>query len=178
MYSNCLIEALKAKIKDPKNTRIIYLSPKNNKGNWHFFWIKNDTVHHYSDPNARNDPGLFFKGIYKESSLEAFEATFLKVNMMHYAYSDTNKIVEYAKKLKLPSTTKEGYLAWSRYWPEEGLLDKPVENKICKKVMIADKAKNNIQIVDIKDFDSKNFEYCDWKYLSPYCQEWLLLGRQ
>lgn len=40
MYSNCLVEAIKAKIKDPKAVRIIYLPKKWNNGARHFMWIK------------------------------------------------------------------------------------------------------------------------------------------
>ena len=36
-YSNCFIEAVKAKLRDPKNNHIIYLTPEINRGLWHFF---------------------------------------------------------------------------------------------------------------------------------------------
>lgn len=46
MYSNCLFEALKAKIKDPKYVRIIRLPKEVNAGICHIMWIKGDTVFH------------------------------------------------------------------------------------------------------------------------------------
>ena len=45
MYSNCLIEAIKAKVRDPKAVRIIYLPKKWNNGVRHFMWVKNDKVY-------------------------------------------------------------------------------------------------------------------------------------
>ncbi len=50
MISNCLIEALKAKIKDPKNIQLDYVSPKINQGHLHFVWInkQDETMHHFT----------------------------------------------------------------------------------------------------------------------------------
>lgn len=48
MYSNCLIEAIRAKLKDPKNIQIISIDKRVSRGGRHFMWIdrKNQTVHH------------------------------------------------------------------------------------------------------------------------------------
>ena len=46
-YSNCLLEALKAWIKDPKNVKIIFLPKKWNSDRRHFLWIKDGKVYHY-----------------------------------------------------------------------------------------------------------------------------------
>lgn len=37
MYSNCLFEAIKAKIKDPKNVQIRLIPPSINNWNLHFY---------------------------------------------------------------------------------------------------------------------------------------------
>ena len=49
MYSNCLFEAIKAKIKDPKNVQIHLIPPSINNWNLHFYWINksNQTIYHY-----------------------------------------------------------------------------------------------------------------------------------
>ena len=44
MYSNCLFEAIKAKIKDPKNVHIHILSPKLNNGDFHIYWYDNTFI--------------------------------------------------------------------------------------------------------------------------------------
>ena len=75
-YSNCLVEALKAWIKDPKNVKIIYLPKKWNNGAKHFLWVKGGKVYHYEARN-QNNRKLFFRGVYKEQDLDAFEAFIL-----------------------------------------------------------------------------------------------------
>ena len=56
--------------------------------------------------------------------------------------------------------------------PEEGLIDFPEKNKICKYVLVSDEA-NQIRSVKIEDLKKK---YMDWKYLSPYDDCWKILG--
>lgn len=79
------------------------------------------------------------------------------------------------KKLGLPSIKKEGYLDWSRYWPEEGLTDFPEKNKICKYVLISAET-DQIRSVKIEDLKKEEIKYMDWKYLSPYDDCWKILG--
>lgn len=76
MYSNCLIEAIKAKIKDPKAVHIIYLPKKWNDGALHFMWVKDNKVYHYTHEESEKG-GLLFKGIVKEQDFETFEAFIL-----------------------------------------------------------------------------------------------------
>ena len=49
MYSNCLIEALKAKLKDPKNVQI-FLAPKLITKKTHFMWTDGKTYCHSYNP--------------------------------------------------------------------------------------------------------------------------------
>ena len=53
MYSNCLIEAIKAKIKDPKNVHIFLLPKHYGGGATHFMWYntKNGKYYHSADTN-------------------------------------------------------------------------------------------------------------------------------
>lgn len=173
MISNCLIEAIKAKIKDPKNTRIIYLYPKINTGFWHFLWVKDGKVRHFEDLKGMEGRGLLFKGEYKEQDFESFEAFVLRRRLKIYTFK-VDRIEKLARKCRFPSVNKEGFLKWSRYWPSEELYDKPVENKISNLVMIKTKKSRDIKVIKVKDFDKKGYDYCDWKYVSPYCQEWML----
>lgn len=171
-YSNCLIEAIKAKIKNPKNTRIICLYPKINMGHWHFLWVNDGKVRHFED-KCSEGCAFIFNGSYKEQDLESFEAFVLRKRLKAYARKP-EMVVKYAKKCGFPSVNQEGFLKWSRYWPSEELYDKPVENKISNLVMIKTKKSRDIKVIKVKDFDKKGYDYCDWKYVSPYCQEWML----
>ena len=172
MISNCLIEAIKAKIKDPKNTHIIFLTPKINCGDWHFLWIKGNNVFHFEDKKP-DEKKFIFKGEYKEQDLETFEAFVLRKRLKCYAFN-VDKIEKLARRCRLPSVNKEGFVRWSRYWPSEELYDRPVENKISNLVMIKTKKSRDIKVIKVTDFDKKGYDFCDWKYVSPYCQEWML----
>ena len=168
-YSNCLIEALKAWIKDPKNVKIVYLPRKWNHGGCHFLWIKNDKIYHYENPNE-NIGRLFFKGVYKEQDLETFEAFIL--HRLGYKPGIDKKIV--AKKLHLPSLNKEGFLNWTCYYPADNILYFPEKNKICKYVFIHDQ--NGIRTELIENLNKDDFEFLQWKYLSPYDDMWNILN--
>lgn len=90
MYSNCLFEALKAKIKNPKNVHIDYIPPKFNHGFFHFFWKEGDYVYHYTE-NTRK-PRILFNGVFRKSQLNVWESCIVKNLMRH------NCSVEYIKK--------------------------------------------------------------------------------
>ena len=168
MKSNCLFEAIKAKLKNPKEVRIICLPKKWNDNVLHFMWIKNNSVFHYENLNEKFQ--LFFNGKIKEQPLDTFEAFFLK------RLADKNmNVLEAAKKYNLPSLTIPGYLNWTTYCPDFDENNLPEENKICKKVMICEN--NQIHISDIKDVVLNNKGCIQWKYVSPYCQEYYLLER-
>lgn len=133
-------------------------------------WVKGDKVYHYTHEESEKG-GLFFKGIVKEQDFETFEA--FTLHKLSYNWDVDKKAV--GKKLGLPSIKKEGYLDWSRYWPEEGLTDFPEKNKICKYVLLSAET-DQIRSVKIEDLKKEEIKYMDWKYLSPYDDCWKILG--
>ncbi|MBR1639374.1 MAG: hypothetical protein IJ688_08315 [Treponema sp.] len=165
MKSNCLFEAIKAKIKDPKNTRIIYIPKKINDGFHHFLWIKNNTVYHYED--FKNDKSIFFEGVIKTQSLESFEAMILRKKLSRYS-PDEKKA--FAKKMKFKSINEIGFNNWEIYCPEFDLNNAPKSTPIAKLVMV--NTDLTINIIKIEEFDKNTSKICSWKYLSPYCDEW------
>lgn len=132
--------------------------------------VKGDKVYHYTHEESEKG-GLLFKGIVKEQDFETFEAFIL--HKLSYNWDVDKKAV--GKKLGLPSIKKEGYLDWSRYWPEEGLTDFPEKNKICKYVLLSAET-DQIRSVKIEDLKKEEIKYMDWKYLSPYDDCWKILG--
>lgn len=79
MYSNCLFEAIKAKIKDPKNVQIIYLPSRLNvyKG-CHFMWTdkssEEDVLFEFIYPADNKKHNRFlFKGNIVKTSRERFQ---------------------------------------------------------------------------------------------------------
>lgn len=170
MVSNCLIEAIKAKIKDPKNVQIICLKKEWNHGDLHFYWICKGEVYHY-EALSRNAPFLF-KGTLKHLSLESFEAFILR--SLARTKPNLDKTIV-AKKLNFPSLNQPGMLKWETYCPEFELFKVPKKTKLAKLLMVKS-SNEEIKIMKVEDFKKEDYEYADWKYISPYCQEFRLFG--
>lgn len=68
-YSNCLIEALKAKIKNPSKVSITYV-PKSEKGSCHFMWTDGEHDYDFSvERPIKWYEALLFKGEIKQRAL-------------------------------------------------------------------------------------------------------------
>ena len=98
-YSNCLIEAIIAKIKSPKNVKIIYLPKKLNKTSStipHFFWenIKDGKIFHYINPNGSKQ--FMYKGEIKNISKKAFDR-FVYKRILEKTQKDRNKLTDVYK---------------------------------------------------------------------------------
>lgn len=163
MYSNCLIEALKAKIKDPKNVHIIYLPKKWNMGINHYMWVKDGMVYHYTHDKVNTKQQYLFKGYVKKQSMEAFEAFILRQNRFCFEKDR----IKFAKKLRFPSINKPGYLEWERYLPGDGMNNFPEKNRICKYVYVTD-SNTIMKVVEIESLKKEDIKDMDWKYFSPY----------
>lgn len=78
MYSNCLIEAVKAKLKDPKNT-YIFKTPKEINEILHFMWKKGDFYYHAPIVGKIHWYNrLFHKTVVKKCSKESFDALIVR----------------------------------------------------------------------------------------------------
>ena len=173
MRSNCLFEAVKAKLKDWKNVHILYLPPRWNGGHLHFFWLEGDTVYHFThETDDESKQSYFFKGFVKKIKLTTFEASIL--HKMIFPYKKDN--IKLAKKLHLPSVDEPGYLNWELYEADyEDSKNFPKKNKICKRVLISDGV--NIFTKEIEDLKESDYKTLKWKYLSPYDNCWKTLSR-
>ena len=78
-YSNCLIEAIKAKIKDPKHVKLLFIPKKYNEHNsisFHCFWMKDDIVYDFRAEsfNKKHLWQLFlFKGHIRANEKKYYE---------------------------------------------------------------------------------------------------------
>lgn len=73
MFSNCLFEALKAKIKDPKNVKIHkikYLEPTSVCP--HFWWEKGDKAYNFVSRKPRRLQVIMFAGDIAEAPLSTY----------------------------------------------------------------------------------------------------------
>ena len=80
-YSNCLIEALKAKIRHPFKVKITFI-PKSEKGSCHFMW---------SDGEADYDFGV-------ERNIKWYEAWWFKGEIRKYSLGFNKKYKEQMRK--------------------------------------------------------------------------------
>lgn len=105
MRSNCLIEAIKAKIKAPKDVKIDYIPSNLNNGRLHFTWInyKEEKAYHYQAPDERNFLSRpLFNGKLKVMELRVYEGFIL-----HKLYKNgfsVDKAYRYIKKHQLRIT--------------------------------------------------------------------------
>lgn len=115
--SNCLIEALKAKIKDPRNVRIGYLAPSINHGELHFWWIKDSegkAYHFRSDKDEKFH--FFFLGSICRNDLVFFQDFVIK--RCFYSKKSVKATLKYCRKAGLIVTEKaieDGFYQRSNY---------------------------------------------------------------
>ena len=102
MFSNCLIESIKAKIKN-KDVKIFLLPSDINNGFHHFFWSDNENIYHFTSKNIHKCQ-LFFNGEIKTYNKRAFEG--LVLTKMFKANYSIKKAVKTALKLGLSTNTK------------------------------------------------------------------------
>lgn len=99
MYSNCLIEAIRAKLKDPKNIHIHLYPPSLNRYCLHFYWIDEmeNKVCEYcvSDPKPFDRFKILFKSEVKRRSRALFERrTYEKMKSKGWPLSKQIKIAK------------------------------------------------------------------------------------
>lgn len=99
MYSNCLFEAIKAKIKDPKNVHIHLIPPTLNNFRMHFYWIdlKENRFFHYCAKEGHCRLEILFNGTLREKPTILFEELLYK--KMKEAKWSESKQIKTAKKL-------------------------------------------------------------------------------
>lgn len=132
MYSNCLIEAIKAKIRNPSSVKIHIISPKLNNGLFHMYWIENGKVFHYSDP--KNNGNLLstllhplFNGIIKNPDTEIF-ANMLVRKMCKAGYT-LERIKKVFSKLHIDYDEEAAFEKEKRNIKIVGNLDIPIRKK-------------------------------------------------
>lgn len=183
MRSNCLFEAIKAKIKDPKNVSIIVIPGILNCRRPHFMWFdkKDNKVHHFTSVGKSNH--IYFNGIYKTLSFEAFESW-----IIYHSYAKKSGL-KIMKKLGLRIVNIPGAIKYTGYCTSLedetiyiGELPSLDDAEYLKKVL-----RHNIQVKVIKN--SKL--YCMsiqqalkfkidtdimWRYITPFDPDYNLIN--
>ena len=99
MKSNCLFEAIKAKLRNP-SVEIHLYPPEINNHKFHFYWIDGDRFYHFIKDNEKSF--FLFEGKVKEYSEKLFYS-----HIGHKMYvNGLNRKAAYkmAKKYRLPFT--------------------------------------------------------------------------
>ena len=115
--SNCLIEAIKAKLEDPQNVRIGYISPFINHGAFHFWWIKESEgkgYHFRSDKDEKNF--IFFLGTTCRNDLVFFQD--FVIRRCFYRGKSIKATQKYCRKAGLNvsiRTIEDGFYKKSNY---------------------------------------------------------------
>lgn len=100
MKSNCLLEAVKAKLKDWDNVEIRLYPPRINCNHFHFYWIKGDNFYHFVKKDMKS---LFlFEGNVKEYNSKLFYSSL--GHKMYMAGLNRKECLKLAKKYHLPFT--------------------------------------------------------------------------
>ena len=90
-YSNCLIEALKAKIRNPQIKIKVYPLCLNNN-HLHFYWVDKDTVYHFTCKNKFHR--VLFKGELKKYDVKLFNGSLLYKMYQNISLEDAYKVVD------------------------------------------------------------------------------------
>lgn len=101
--SNCLLEAIKAKIKDPKRISIHMIPLKLNYNRLHFYWTDSENFYHYISSNPRNV--LWFEGVYKVYDSELFNK--IMICRMEQLNWNAEQKTKAAKRLGMQNCTFE-----------------------------------------------------------------------
>ena len=172
MYSNCLFEAIKAKIKDPKNVMIIKL-PKiaTNRGHWG--WTDGEYFYHSYNTNRKWYNKWWHPSKTKKVEFAVFESFILK----YLRYQNIKTKRKIIKNLHLRSNefvSNKWTLVWvderEKFLPKKEIVDylkkiqkgsvyfKVIENKIPKIVSYE-------ELLQIKGFFK-------WKIVSAFDEDW------
>lgn len=156
MYSNCLFEAIKAKLKDPKNVKIhkvpAFLNPNFKTPFPHFYWTKGDKAFEFNTVKPRSLQVFIFKGKIQE-----------------YTISEMNENLKRCWGIAAHKLCKKYGDIFEEYKMHDMFLDseKPVLEKYKPEWVIISFLKNNNEIctrlISINDFD-KYENVLSWRY--------------
>lgn len=176
MKSNCLLEAVKAKIKNPKDVKIIALPGKIFGAHLHIMWINGEKVLHAFDLNFNPETSklidrIWYTPSFKTNSVESFEAYVL--DCLKRKSKETK--IKYSKKFGLKAYEISGVLDWATYFvdedPEIANVPKKEDYEYLSRVF---KGKILIKMIEDKQIKTVTFEEllnnpgASYKYTTPF----------
>lgn len=154
MYSNCLFETLKAKLKEPKTVHIKMLPGKFRNNIFpHFYWIKDNYAYDFrSEKKHRKYQVILFKGAIHKCRQDIYE---------NFNRALTRKYLEKKYRLIL-KTDYERDLEWKDIKQEKPDLKNVFDDS---KISIAFIENNEpqIKIIPVGDFSKYKVYYWKWE---------------
>lgn len=122
-YSNCLLEAVKAKLKDWKDIKIFYIPKKfNDTKCFHFMWknTKTNETFDFKAEKALSSPLklLYFKGHIRKVSIQNYYSKYMNNEVSKYLKSKYRK-EELKIEKKYGYTSENSSLEFYNYWHEK-----------------------------------------------------------
>lgn len=153
MYSNCLFETLKAKLKEPKAVHIKMLPGKFRNNIFpHFYWIKDNYAYDFrSEKKRRKYQVILFKGTIHKCRRDIYE---------NFNRALVRKYLEKRYRLIL-KTDYERDLEWKNIKQEKPDLKNVFDDS---KISIAFIENNEPQIKIIPVEDFSKYKVCYWKW--------------
>lgn len=145
MYSNCLFEAVKAKVRDPKSIRIHYIPAKFNIGYFfpHFWWEDGENAYDFKATGKTKFQVILFKGKPRKVRLDAYKIFIAR------------SIEAYTKKICL--RLEADFRSINNEWYE----DEIPEN--VKNIYIMFEKDEELCIRAIKREDANKYDFSRWR---------------
>lgn len=117
-YSNCLIEALKAKLKDPKNVKIFSIDKRISRSGKHIMWMNttNNTISHATWLKEKSNP-VWYEYKIKTISLETFQKLVVESAFRYYK-NNKKKAIDFIKKWNIDIFNING-VQWTQAFYDE-----------------------------------------------------------
>ena len=175
--SNCLLEAIKAKLADPKNIKLIKIDANISRGGTHFLWInkKENTVSHCCW--STEDHNRFWYS-YKiiTISLEDFQR-FL-VERANRVFENNNKdMLEFLKSWNIPFVKLDACgLGWQGICYSDDSFDRSVPSKedyeyltkfFKTKLPVKLLQNNAIRYITFEELLDPKLDGCRYRYVTP-----------
>ena len=172
-YSNCLIEAVKAKLKDPEHVRIIMIKPGVISKNLHFAWTDGEYFYHAYSHNRKWWAKYWYKPVFKKIPFIVFESFIcdrlkgesielqkkvlkeLRIHLADIPYSDCNGWCWMLDEKDLPKEEDVRY------------LEKLYRGKVFIKVVTEGKGMKVVTYEQLLKMRIKKRAYIDgWRYIT------------
>lgn len=187
MYSNCLFEAIKAKIKDPKNVYIFRVPKRFGGGATHFMWYDGKKYYH-SVMTDRTNVKWYKKLWHNQEIKEIDEAIFNAFILNKISVLPVEKVRKTAKQLKLRIMNISGNYHHST--PHNPILPNIEDVEFLRKVFRKEPKFKVVKYFSISDRNMQILTYdeliksinervtLDWKIIGIYEEEFAPLYKR